>query len=95
MQNAEETLLPATEREIRHRRGDADIDAYIPCGRFVAKSPRGRAAGGEKRGLIAIRAAAEKFHGFVGGIRVNPWRKKFPMLLVSPVVAFRTRIISC
>src|SRR4029077_33679 len=71
VEDAEETFLPAAEGEIGHRRGDADIDADISRGRFVAEFARGGTTGGEERGLVAVRTAAEKFHGFVNGIGVN------------------------
>ena len=71
MKDAEETFFPAAEGEIGHGRGDADVDADISGGRFVAELAGGGAAGGEKRGLVAVGAAAEKFHGFVDGVGVN------------------------
>src|SRR5204863_9280718 len=40
VKDAEETLLPAAEGEIGHRRGHADIDSDISRGRFVAESAR-------------------------------------------------------
>src|SRR5436309_11641675 len=38
MHVAEKAVFPAAEREIRHRRGDPDVDADISCGCFVAES---------------------------------------------------------
>src|SRR5215469_14914453 len=71
VKNAEETLLPATEREIRHRRGNTDVNADVTCGRLVTEFAGSRPARGKKRGLISIRTATEEFHGFVHGIGVN------------------------
>src|SRR6202158_5745378 len=65
VQNPEKTFLPAAEREIRHRRRHADIDPDIPRRRFIAESPRRRAAGGEKRGLVPVRASRQKLHRFI------------------------------
>src|SRR5712692_4243652 len=82
VENTEETLFPATEGEIGHGRGNPDVDADIARGRFVAEFSRGGAAGREKRGLIPVRAAAEKFHRLIDGIGVDQaqhWAKNFRM----------------
>src|SRR5215472_7747058 len=71
VKNAEETFLPAAEREIRHRRGNTDVNADVARRGLVAEFARGRAARGKKRCLISVRAATEKFHGFVHGIGMN------------------------
>jgi len=65
------TFLPSAEGEIGHRRSDADIDADISSGGFVAEFARSGTAGCEERSLVSIRTAAEKFHGFVDGISMN------------------------
>src|SRR5438874_12802863 len=71
VQNAEETLFPPAEREIRHRRGDAEVDADITGRRFVAKLASSGATGGEQRRLSGVRTGTEKFHGFVHGVCVE------------------------
>src|SRR5713226_6869907 len=71
VENAEETLFPPAEGEIGHGRGDADIDADISRGRFVAEFARGGAACGEERCLVAVGTAAKKFHGFINRVGVN------------------------
>src|SRR5882672_9901479 len=80
VKDAEETFFPSAEWEIGHRGGDADIDADIPRGGLVAKFAGGGTAGGEERGLVAVGAAAQKFHGFINRIGVNQaeyWAKDF------------------
>src|SRR4029077_19618365 len=57
---AEETAFPSSEGEICHWRRDADIDADVACGRLVPEPARCRTAGGEKRGLVAIRASLQE-----------------------------------
>src|SRR5260370_30781918 len=71
MKDAEKSLFTAAEGEIGDWSGGADIDGDISGGRFVAEFAGRRTAGGKERGLIAIRTAAKKFHGFVNGIGVN------------------------
>src|SRR6516225_2045216 len=71
MKNAEETFLPAVEREIGHGGGDADVDADVAGGRFVAEFAGRRAASREERSLIAIGALADKFDGLINVVRVN------------------------
>jgi hypothetical protein len=46
MENSEETLCTSAEWDIRHQRGDANIDANVSRG-FVAEMPRRSAARGE------------------------------------------------
>src|SRR5580692_671896 len=71
VKDAKEAFFPAAEREIGHGRGDADIDADVSGGGFIAEAASGGAVGGEERGLIAVGAAAEEVHGFVHRIGVN------------------------
>src|SRR5467141_3184608 len=71
VKDAEETLFPAAEGEIGHRSGNADIDADIPRRGLVSEFAGGGTAGGEKRGLVAVGAAAQKFHGVVNRIGMN------------------------
>src|SRR6267143_3838490 len=71
MKNAEEAFFPSAEGEISHRGGDADVDADISRGGPVPELASGGTAGGEKRGLVAVEAAAQKIHGFIDGIGVN------------------------
>src|SRR6267142_859709 len=71
VEDSEETLFPSAEWEIGHRGGDADIDADIARGSLVTEFAGGGTAGGEKRGLVAVRAAAQKIHGFINRIGVN------------------------
>src|SRR6266404_4849050 len=71
VKNSEEAFFPSAEGKISHRGGDADIDADIPRGGLVAEFASGGTAGGEKRGLVTVRAAAQKFHGFVNRIGMN------------------------
>src|SRR5215203_2927199 len=40
---AEEALLPARERKVRHRRGDAHVDPDVADARLVTELPRRRA----------------------------------------------------
>ncbi len=58
--NAEKTVFPAAEREIRHGRGDPDIDADVACRRLVAKPPCGSTARSKQGCLISIGAALQK-----------------------------------
>ena len=71
VEDAEETIFPAAEGKIGHRRGYTDVDADVARGRFITKLARSGAAGGEKRCLVSVVAAAEEFHGFLDGIRMN------------------------
>src|ERR671922_977632 len=65
VKNAEKAFFPSAEGEIGHGRGNPDVDANVACRRFVTELARRRAAGGEERSLVPVRAAAEKFHGVV------------------------------
>src|SRR5437868_2207192 len=60
MYGSEEAFLPATEGEIRHGSGHTDVDADIPRWCFIAEFARRRAAGGEDRSLISVRAAGQE-----------------------------------
>src|ERR1700738_4297643 len=62
---AEETVFPSTEREVSHRRGDANVDADISRGCLIAEAARSRTARGEQRGLIAVGTALQKGERFV------------------------------
>src|SRR6202011_1130967 len=62
---AEEAVLPSTEREVSHRRGDSNVDADISRGCFIAEAARGRTARREQRGLIAVGTALQKGERFV------------------------------
>src|SRR5438046_7450843 len=53
---AEEAVLPAAEREERHGRGDADVDADVAGARLVPELPRGGAAAREEAGHVAVGA---------------------------------------
>src|SRR5258708_6848692 len=68
---AEEAVLPSAKGEVRHGRGDSDVDADVAGGSFVAEAARGRSAGGEKRRLIAVSAALEEGEGVVHVFGVN------------------------
>src|SRR5438309_9986863 len=48
VQIAEEAVLPSAEGEIRHGRGNANVDADIARGRFVAEAASRRSAGREQ-----------------------------------------------
>src|ERR1035438_800814 len=71
MQIAEEAVLPSTEREVGHGRGDSDVDADVARGRFVAEAARGRSARGEQRRLVAVSTAFEERQSFVHIVGVN------------------------
>src|SRR5258708_5282532 len=71
VKDAEEAFFPATERKIGHGSSHADINADVPCGRFITEFARGGTASGEVGRLVPVGAAAEKHHGFVDGIRMN------------------------
>src|SRR4029077_3646790 len=71
MEDAEEAFFPSAKWEIGHGGGDADVDADVSRGRLVAEFARGGAARSKEGCLVAIGAAAEKFHGVVNGISVN------------------------
>src|ERR1022692_457645 len=68
---AEETVLPPTEREVGHGRGDSDVDADISRGRFVAEAARCRSARRKQRRLIAVRAAFEKGECIIHVVGMN------------------------
>src|SRR5580698_10071369 len=59
--NAEETAFPATEGEVGHGRGHADVDTDVACGDEVAKLAGRGAAGGEDGGGIAVSGTVD--HG--------------------------------
>src|ERR1700732_2282363 len=61
---AEEAVLPSTEREISHRRGNSNVDADISRGCFITEAARGRTARREQRGLIAVGTALEEGERF-------------------------------
>src|SRR5882724_321901 len=63
--NSEKAVFPAAEREVGHRRGDANVDANIARRRFVTEPAGGRAAGREQRRLIAVRTALQEGKRFV------------------------------
>src|SRR5882762_934896 len=71
MHVAEEAVFPSAEWKIRHRRGHADIDADVACGRFVPESARRCAAGCEKRGLVAIGTALQERQRFIHVARMD------------------------
>jgi hypothetical protein len=48
MQNTEKTIFPSTEWEVRHGRGDANVDADISRRRLVTEFSCGGATGGKK-----------------------------------------------
>src|SRR6202049_501843 len=62
---AEEAVLPSTEREVSHRRGDSNVDADISRWCFIAEATRGRTARREQRGLIAVGTALQESERFV------------------------------
>src|SRR5258708_36809124 len=62
---AKEAIFPAAEREIGHGRGDANVDADVSRRGFVAEPARRRAAGSEKRRLIAKRILLQKIHACI------------------------------
>src|SRR5712664_1273451 len=92
VKDAEETLFPAAEGEIGHRSGDADIDADIPRRGLVAEFAGGGTAGGEKRGLVTVGAAAQKFHGFIDRIGVNETEYRAKDLRVGKLAGGRQAI---
>src|ERR1700691_1993392 len=57
---AEEAVLPSTEGEVGHGRGDSDVDTDVAGGSFVTEAARGRSARGKQRCLIAVGAAFEE-----------------------------------
>ena len=60
--------------------GYANVDTDISRGGLVAEFAGGGTAGGEKRGLVPVGAAAQKLHGFVNRIGMNQtedWAKDF------------------
>src|ERR1700722_3569941 len=61
VQIAEEAVLPAGEREIRHRRGDADVDPDVAGTNLVAELARGGAAGREQARHVPVRGSID--HG--------------------------------
>ena|SRR5579859_2299025 len=71
VENAKETFFPSAKREVGHGSSNADVDADVSCGSFVAEFAGGRPAGGEERSLVAVRTAAEKVHRFIDGVGVN------------------------
>lgn len=55
---AEERLVPAGEREPRHRGGHADVDADHAGVEMLFEFAGGVAVAGEDRGTVAVRATA-------------------------------------
>src|ERR1700722_13893176 len=68
---AKKAVLPSTEREVRHRRGNTNVDADIARRRFVAEAARRRSTRGKQRRLVTIGAAFEEREGIVHIFRVN------------------------
>src|SRR5580693_4456412 len=68
---AEKAVLPSAEGEVGHGRGDSDVDADVPRGRFVAEAAGSRSARGEQRCLIAVSAALEKRESIVHVVGVD------------------------
>ena len=60
VQVAEEALARAAEREVGHRRGDADVDPDVAHLRLVAELAGVRAARGEQAGLVAVGAGVHQ-----------------------------------
>src|SRR4029077_13053865 len=70
VQITEETVLPSAEREIRHGRGDPNVDTDISCGGFVSEAAGRRAARSEQRRLVAIGTAFEERNRGIDAIDV-------------------------
>src|SRR6202790_3242830 len=68
VEDAEEAFFPAAEGEIGHGRSDADVDADVSGGGFVAETAGRGAVRGEEGGLIAVGTTAGGVHGFVHGV---------------------------
>src|SRR2546421_11598846 len=56
---AEEAVFPATIREVRHRRGNADVDANISSRRVMTGAWRRRGTRTEERRLIAAEVSGK------------------------------------
>src|SRR5581483_10273507 len=67
----EEAFLPATEGKIGHRGGHTDVDADVSRRRLIAEFARRRAAGGEDRSLISVRAAGQERDCLIYVVRWN------------------------
>src|SRR5437868_6683296 len=68
---AEEAVLPAAEREERHRGGDADVDADIAGAGLVPELPRGGATAGEEAGHVAVGPVVDESDRLFNGLRVH------------------------
>src|SRR5882724_8119227 len=60
VQVAEETVLPAAEREVSHGCSHTDIDPDISGRGFVAETASCRSARSKQRCLVSIRATLEE-----------------------------------
>ena len=71
MHYAEKALPPTAERKKCHRRGDANVDAYIACLSFIAKFARRSAVGGEQTGHVPIITAIHQRDGIIDGLYID------------------------
>src|SRR5688500_4362777 len=71
VQVAEEALVPAGEREPRHRRGHADVDADHAGVEVLLELPRGVAVAGENAGAVAVFASFSDRKRFVKSFRAD------------------------
>src|SRR5437660_6442532 len=86
---AEEAVLPSTEGEVGHGRGDSDVDADVARRRFVAEAARGRSTRREQRCLIAVSAAFEEGERVVHVIGVNQAEYRAEDLSIGEIAASR------
>src|SRR6266851_6082292 len=86
---AEEAVLPPTEREVSHGRGDSNVDADISRGGLIAEAARRRTARGEQRGLIAVGTALEEGKRFVHVAGVDEAEHRTEDFSVGQLAALR------
>jgi hypothetical protein len=71
MEVAEEAIFPTAEGEKRHGGGDANVDADVTGGGFVAELAGSGTAAGKQAGHVAPGTAGSRADGFVNGVDLH------------------------
>ena len=95
MQVTKKTILPATEREERHRRCNPDIDADVPRLCFISKLTRRRATGCKETGLISILPTVDQFQRVFDGVRMHDAQHRSEHFGASQFAARRDVLDHC
>ncbi len=79
---AEEAVLPAAERVVRHRHGNRHVDAHHPDLDLVLEAPGGTTVVGEDRGAVAVGVGVDEVERLVVGLRADDREHRTEDLLV-------------